>query len=163
MYNLNTFIIMSVENKVSVQIPAKTLTDVKAKVKEIQTLLKPYLIAMTPEERGAALKMGDATEPFVQKVIDYAKTDPQFLPPYFNVDDIEVDFNATRDLNSVARPLEQIMNGLSDTILLSGSEAFQATLSFYNSVGYASKAKVPGAKSIHDNLKSRFNGQGKKK
>jgi len=42
-----------------------------------------------------------------------------------------------------------------------GSEAYTASLIFYNAVKGAAKAGVPGMKTIYDDLQSRFPGRGK--
>jgi len=46
--------------------------------------------------------------------------------------------------------------------MLAGSEAYVAALSFYNSVKQAAKLNVPEAKTIYEDLKKRFAGQGVK-
>ena len=45
---------------------------------------------------------------------------------------------------------------------LSGSEAYVASLAFYNSVKQAAKINIPGAKAISEDLKLRFTRQAKK-
>ena len=40
--------------------------------------------------------------------------------------------------------------------MMAGSEAYIASLSYYNSVKMAAKLNVPGAKPIYDDLKKRF-------
>jgi hypothetical protein len=45
---------------------------------------------------------------------------------------------------------------------LSGSEAYVASLAFYNSVKQAARINVPGAKAIAEDLKLRFARQGKR-
>ena len=56
----------------------------------------------------------------------------------------------------LARPIEQLNRTLDDTIMLSGSEAYVAALAYYNSVKRAAKINVPGALTIHEDLKKRF-------
>ena len=100
--------------------------------------------------------MADGSAPFVGKALGYAKTNPQFMPAYVNIPELEIDFNAVIDLTGFAHICDKLTNGLSDTITLSGSEAYVAALSYYNSVKNASKMNVPGAKAIYDDLKKRF-------
>jgi len=52
-------------------------------------------------------------------------------------------------------------SGLNDTIMLSGSEAYVAALAFYKSVKVAASMNVAGAQPIYEDLKKRFEGQGR--
>ncbi len=45
---------------------------------------------------------------------------------------------------------------LSDTITLSGSEAYTAALAYYNSVKQAAKANVPNTQPVYEDLRKRF-------
>jgi hypothetical protein len=76
---------------------------------------------------------------------------------------LKVDVEATSALLQIERPLEQLAQNLSDTVMLCGSEAYVAALAIYNSVKQAAKMKVPGAEPIAIDLGERFNGQGKAK
>jgi len=62
----------------------------------------------------------------------------------------------------VFSPLQQLVNLVDDTMLLSGSEAYMASLAFYNYIKGAEKAGVAGADMIYDDLKKRFPGAPKK-
>jgi hypothetical protein len=48
--------------------------------------------------------------------------------------------------------------GVDDTKMIAGSEAYQATLVFYKSVKVAAAQDIPGAKVVYDELKTRFPG-----
>ena len=54
------------------------------------------------------------------------------------------------------QPLLQITESLSDTMTLSGSEAYSAALMFYNSTKNATKSKIPKAETIYNDLAARF-------
>lgn len=147
---------MSLENLVAVQIPAADLQSIRAKVGEIESLLGPYMISLSAQKRKELPKMGDGTEPFVNKALEYGKTNARFVPPFINLPDLEIDLKAVADLNTIFRPLQQMVSNLDDTIVLSGSEAYVAALTIYNTVKQASKTNVTGAKVIFEDLKVRF-------
>jgi hypothetical protein len=152
---------MPKENAVSIQIPAAELKKMLDAFKIIESVLKPYLIALTPEERKQLPKMSDKTVPFVEKTLDYAKSNPQFAPAYMSIPELKIDIEAVYTLTQVARPLDQLREGLSDTTMLAGSEAYIAALAYYNSVKQAAKMNVPGARAIYDDLSKRFPGRPK--
>jgi hypothetical protein len=152
---------MPKENAVSIQIPAAELKKVLDAFKVIESVLRPYLIALTPEERKQLPKMSDKTVPFVEKTLDYAKTNPQFAPAYMSIPELKIDIEAVYTLTQIARPIDQLREGLGGTMMLAGSEAYIAALAYYNSVKQAAKMNVPGARAIYDDLSKRFPGRPK--
>jgi hypothetical protein len=48
--------------------------------------------------------------------------------------------------------------GISNTQMTAGSEAYQAALTFYNSVKVAALQGIPGAQAVYEELKRRFPG-----
>lgn len=106
--------------------------------------------------------MGDKSEPFVGKVIDYLVSEPQFMPPYLPVVEMNKDWNAVKGLTPLERAVNALNLNLSDTILPAGSEVYDGALSYYNSVKYAARLNAPDAKGVYDDLSKRFDGQGKK-
>ncbi|WP_339923198.1 hypothetical protein [uncultured Cyclobacterium sp.] len=47
------------------------------------------------------------------------------------------------------RDIQQVESSLNDTVMVAGSEAYLGALSYYNSVKYATKLNVAGAKIIY--------------
>jgi hypothetical protein len=151
------------ENIISIQIPESDIKQVMEYLSKIQEVLKPYLIALSPDERQRMLKMGDKTVSFVDKTLDYVKSNPEFVPTYMNVLEFEKDATAVKNLMSMLNPVVQIEQGINDTEMLAGSEAYTAALIYYNSVKQAAKNNIPNAAAIYDDLSKRFDGQGKRK
>lgn len=144
------------ENRLSIEIPEADLAAVKAALQQVQTILAPYVIALTPEQRKTIPKMSDGTEPFVEKVMDYAESNSQFLPPFVNLAELQKDWTAVSGLMPLLRMVDQIRDTLSDTAMMAGSEAYIGALSYYNSVKQAAKVNAPDAKAIFEDLRKRF-------
>ena len=144
------------DNIVSIKISPADLTKVLEAVKTIELTLKPYLISLTADQRRELPKMSDKTAPFVSKVLDYVETNAQFAPSYLNVEELKTDLQAVTDLTQIFRPIEQIYENLNDTMTQAGSEAYVASLAYYNSVKQAAKMNIPDAKTIFNDLKVRF-------
>jgi hypothetical protein len=49
-----------------------------------------------------------------------------------------------------------LSDGIDDTVMVAGSEAYQAALVFYNAVKAAAAQDIPGAKEVYSDLKARF-------
>ena len=60
------------------------------------------------------------------------------------------------DLRQIMQELMPLVDGINDTIMLSGSEAMMAALTYYNYIKVTNASKVPGAETIYNDLKSRF-------
>lgn len=147
---------MASENQISIQISPEDLKKALEAVNTLDAIMKKYLIALSPEERRQKAKMGEKTVNFVEKVSEYTISNPELVPPHMKVEDLIIDFKAVSDLTSIFRPTEQLSNGLNDTMLLCGSEAYTNALIFYNYVKQATKDNVPNAKTIYEDLKKRF-------
>jgi hypothetical protein len=72
------------------------------------------------------------------------------------------DFADAHGLWSIHNLVMQLEEGISDTEMTAGSEAYQAALVFYKSVKMAAAQDIPGAKAVYEELKTRFPG-GKRK
>jgi hypothetical protein len=134
-------------------------TAILTKINEITALL-PFLLNLTPDERRGLQAMGDGNEPFITKAITYAEANPQFVPPYLNVAEFRKDVNLVIQITPILQALAQLMEGLRDTALAAGSEAFAESRVFYKSVQVAAGLNVPGADTIAEDLGQRFAGQG---
>ena len=143
-------------NNHSQSIPQNVLDEVKQKINESVGLLKPYIVSLTPAERSDLAKLGDKTLAFVEKTKSHSTDNPQLRPAYFNPDEFAVDYNDFSNLRPLLNQVEQLLHNIEDTMMLAGSEAYIASLSFYNSAKDAAKRDVPGAKAVYDDLKVRF-------
>jgi hypothetical protein len=153
---------MAKDNLISIVIPPEVITAVTEAINVIVTQLKPYLIALKPEERKKLPKMGDKTMPFVSKVIEYTGTNPEFIPAFLDIAELKNDFNAVSVLNQMFRPLSEVVDNLNDTILTLGSDSYKGSLKYYDSVKMSAKNDVPNAKTVFEDLRKRFEAQGKK-
>lgn len=136
--------------------PPDVLTQVTDLVNQIETLLQPYLYALTPDQRKILPKMADKTVAFVDKTLDYANNNPQFAPAYLDLTTLSNDVSTVDGLTKIENPLVSLTAQLNDTVMMAGSEAYVAALSFYNTVKEAARRNIPGAKAIFDDLKKRF-------
>ena len=147
------------ENRVSITISAADVVEITKAIEVLSDKLAPILIALTADDRQSMAKIKDATIPFMEKIVQYLESNPEFAPPYLDKDETKKDFAAFTVLNAFIRPLSQITRNLEDTAMLCGSEAYANGRSYYKSVVNASDLNVLGAKAIYDDLKVRFESQ----
>jgi hypothetical protein len=137
-------------------IPKDLIEQAIAKIDEVIAMLKAYLYSLTPEDRQNILKMGDKSLAFVEKTDELAGINPQFVPPYVNLDDLKTDLVDAVNLRALSNRLQQLSREVDDTVMLAGSEAFTQALSIYSVVKQAARDNVPGAEAVFEELQKRF-------
>ena len=148
---------MSQENLISTTIPAEILAAINTNLTAINTALaNTLLFNLTAEERKAMRVMGDKSIAFVQKSLEYADNNPALLPPYLDLAEAKKDFALTHDLYSILQQINTLQRAVEDTMMVAGSEAYDAALIFYNSVKGASRVNVPGSEAVYNDLQQRF-------
>lgn len=147
---------MSIDNQVSVKLSAGDIEKIDGAIKTINSVLDPYLVTISTDERKELPKMNEKNVPFVKKVLEYAESHPEFAPAYLNISNLKIDVEGFAALNKIEKPLSELAAAITDTTMVCGSEAYTTALTYYNSVKQAVKMKAPGAKVIFDDLKKRF-------
>lgn len=153
---------MGIANNVSIVINEEAKAKIKTAIETIYANL-PLLITLSNDQRQTLPKMGDKTVAFVTKSLEYARQNPDLVPKYLDMNEYAKDVEAINALFQVASPLEKLVEELDDTMLLAGSEAYMASLAFYNALKAAMNAGEKGLKNIYDDLSSRFPGRPTKK
>jgi hypothetical protein len=144
------------ENKHEQSIPADVLVQVQTKANEIKALLHPYVTVLSAKTRRERAIMGEKSLGFVEKAYEYAKKNPQFVPPCLDIDAFTVDFTDAHGLWPLVKEFQQIVESLSDTHMTARIEAYQAALTFYNYMKMTATQTAPGASTIYKDLKIRF-------
>jgi hypothetical protein len=146
-----------------VSIAGISIEQVKQLYLQANSVLAPYLISLTNDQKAILPKMGEKSIPFVTKAAEYLNIPATPTPPYIDPAELKIDLAAYETLRQIRQVVAPTLEMLDDTMLLSGSEAYVAVLAFYNYLKGASKMNVQGAKTIYDDLSSRFPGKTTKK
>ena len=137
-------------------IPADDITQALNAINGGLSIIKPYLTALTPEDRRKLLKMADGTAPFVSKGAEFVDKGTIALPEFVNKQTLDESFGVYQSLVPVANALADFYSLVNDTRTLAGSNALMEVLGFYDYVKSASRRRVPGAKTIYDEMKGRY-------
>lgn len=151
------------KNLHSQSIPADTLAQADQMIDDVYALLTPYLTSLKPDERMNMPKIGEKGLSFVEKSGELCRNNPKLRPAFLDMEDFQIDLADALALRSLLNKLHQLTNGIDDTMMLAGSEAYIASLVFYSAVANAAKNNVAGAKAVHAELKKRFPGRSKSK
>jgi hypothetical protein len=137
-------------------IPAEVLIEVQGHIDSAKKALQPYVLALTPDERHTLPKMGDKTLSFVEKSFDFATGNPALTSPFIDMKAFAVDKSDATGLRALLNSALQLEEYISDTEMVAGSEAYQTSLMFYNSVKLLAAQDIPGAKAVFEELKKFF-------
>ncbi|WP_210517172.1 hypothetical protein [Hymenobacter terricola] len=148
------------QNLFSTAIPDATLKKALGYFQQGAAELRPYLLALTPEERSAMLKMGAKTVDFVQKAFGYASNNPSFVPAFLDLEEFASDSAALAGLSPVQKLLDGLALDAESTMMLAGSDAYAAALILYNNIKFLAKNKQPGAQAAYDDLSQQFPSNG---
>ena len=147
------------ENRISIELTSAQVKAVEEAIRTLAETLQPVLIALDAEDKKNLAKLGEKSTAFVEKAVQYAASNPEFVPPFISVEEWRKDLAGFNQLNAFLRPLLQIVGNLDDTATLCGSETILQSLAYYNSVRLASKMNVPNAGSVYEDLSQRFEAQ----
>lgn len=151
------------DNKIAAAIPAATLAQAQQHLDALRTLLAPYLVSLTPEERQTQAKMGDKSTAFVQKAADYSTALAKFIPEYVDGAGLRLDAGVHADLLPVHAALAGLLADVDSTRLQAGSEGYTAALLVYAALQAAAKQNQPGTQAAVGELSERFAAQGQRK
>lgn len=151
---------MAQKNVIALAFSEEDMAEIQGAIEVLQRKLMPRLVSLSAQDRQELPKMGDKTVAFVQKAYEYGQRNRELAPAWLDLEAMGVDLAAVGALREISRELAPIYDALNDSLLLSGSEAYQGALLFYSGVKAAAKAKASGAISICDDLSARFPGAG---
>ncbi len=155
---------MSQENLISTEIPAQNMADILNQLTAVNNSLAGILIFnLTGQDRKELYKLGDKSQAFVEKSLEYASTNPTLVPTYLDLPEGRKDLKLFQDLSTILKQVSTLQRAVEDTMMVAGSEAYDAALVFYASVRGASRVNVPGSEAIFEDLQKRYIAKSKKK
>ncbi|HEY0426761.1 MAG TPA: hypothetical protein VGC76_03040 [Pyrinomonadaceae bacterium] len=147
------------ENRISLSFSDEEKTKINNAVQVLNDVFTSKLIALSNEDKKRLFKISDDAIPFIEKVSQYAASNPEFVPVFLNAGEFTKDFTAFNELRGFGRLLSPISRNMEDTAMLAGSEADDFARMYYASVSQAAKMNVPGAQAIYEDLRQRFDAQ----
>ena len=142
-------------------IPDQELEDMN----EVLTTLLENVLNFAPDsalsdaERRRLLGSGVRRYGFIDKVADVAEDNPEFVPPFLDLETLERLLRDIENLRNLLVTLRQLLRVYSDLLLLTSDEGFRLALMYYNSVRDATRRRVPGAQAIFQTLQLFFRRQ----
>ena len=122
-------------NRVNATLSSEDKEAVLAALKLVREKL-PFLIDLSKQERKKLAAMGDTRYSFVHRALVAAEHSPEVLPRNFSIEDYRRDVELLDALLSVSQTVRRLEEGLNDTSLELGAEAYAAARTVYRSVKF---------------------------
>ena len=138
------------------KIPPCVLFCAKIKLDELEKLLEPYIVALSPNEEKTFIKMDAESMEFLKRSQSYAAGNVQLFPAFRDEALFKKEYFIAQELWTLTRRINHIYNCLYNMGTLAGNNALESAMAFYNTVKIAAKRDIPGAKAIFEDLKLSF-------
>jgi len=126
----------------------------------IEAIVSTFVVGLSATERSVLPKISNSNKTFTGDALLGAKQNPELLPSYVKVEEMEKDYVLYNQLDPYVERVNKLFVKLSDTQMLAGSEAYTGALTVYKLASSAADGGVPGANALYQMLKTRFLGQG---
>lgn len=154
-------IIMPYEN-LKASLTEIEIEDLQHSISHMKDML-PFLINLTPHERrkmGAFMSRDDL---FTQKAFEIAMDNSSLVPQNLDMDGWKMDIELHAHLQNMYRQLNQLMEGLSDTIMALKTEKTKTANMFFNMLRVQKDSNVPGIDAMIASLQASKAKVGRKK
>lgn len=129
----------------------------------IRQYLGPSKFTLTDADRVKILKMGDSARLFVEMILDFMESNPEFISPLIKPEEMKAKFERYKQILPVLREFKQIKRNLEDELMVLGADLVGDANNYYNSVNRAKKMGIPDAKPIYEELQKRYAHKAKRK
>lgn len=147
------------KNDFSKVIPKEVLDKINANLDECYTLLKPFGVELTNDEKAELPKMGIRNIGKVSSITNEMNVAPEYAPAMFSIEEVNKDMKVVNDLSPVATKIANLDMLVNDTLTVAGSETYMACMDYYSSIKRFAAQNDPKAKAIFDRLSPMFKPQ----
>jgi hypothetical protein len=149
------------DNKISAVVSAEAKQQILTKIDEIFQLL-PFLVNLTPDDKRGMATIG--TERLGMDVAYSAQmfAHPELVPSYVDMAELGKDRALFLVLAELSGRVKELLESLTDTSHVTGSDLYMAYMTFYANVQQAERRNVPGATAILQDLQ-RFIPRGRRR
>ncbi|RYZ21162.1 MAG: hypothetical protein EOO16_14110 [Chitinophagaceae bacterium] len=151
-------------NRSAIEIPQDLIDFTKTSLLEIISRWQPYRQKLDDGERAGMAKMAAGRLPMAQSAGRYLQTNPEVIPGFVDAGDFTIDLRNTEKAEPMLNMAQQLAEIISDILLVSNAEAYEATLAIYaNAKLLAEREANPQARVIAEDLGQHFKKQGRRK
>lgn len=142
------------QNLVARHLTAEQWVEIDQAIARVQALLAPLVVAVTPAEKRALVKMGDGSAAFCQQAADVMEENIALMPRNFDVAEMRRDLDTHDALNTRLVKLTKLVEQMRDTEIALGSDAMVLALEGYAVLKAVGKGE--GIQALRRQLGKRF-------
>ena len=139
------------ENRIDVVVTPENKENIFQALKSIKEGMT-YLIKLSEDDRKSIQKIDDGRKPFVQKSLEHALKNMDLDPGSELLKEAGKDIDLYSFLASVENELHQMLEMVTDTKQVAGSEAYEVARFIYMKAKMNVKMGIPGSQAIVDEL-----------
>jgi hypothetical protein len=134
---------------------AKKINDALA---DIKSVIAGKTTNLTDEEKQLYGSINEANKLVVQKVLQFATSNPEIVPTHVDKAELLRDYESRNLLDGWKADTELALSNIANTKILLDYDVFQSCLSVYRNVRYLANEDVAGMNTIYNDLKQFFPG-----
>jgi hypothetical protein len=157
MFNLKK--LKSMSDLISADFTVENQNEVLDLILQLKSKLS-FGIKLAENVKKTIPRLDDGRLPFTEKGMQFGKQIPAIVPPYTPLDEYQKDLDLYNLLGPIEKELLSLSEIIADTRTASGSDAYTAALSIYNSAKGAVKSGIPGTQTVVEEMGKLFAGQG---
>lgn len=150
---LNT---MPLNNLIQNKLTDADKTKVDSLLAELEALLAPKLVGLSPEDRQKYGAINEQNKLFVNKIEDFVTNQPLHNPSEVDWEEFKKDYIARKFLETRANRLTALAYQMNSTKMLHDYDNYQDSLAYYEYASYRASRNIPGASEIYNELKQFF-------
>ena len=153
---------MPFQNIITQHLTDAERTQVYSLIGQIESIVQPYMVNLSPEQNKALGKINERNKLFVQKVLDYRVSQPNLSSPDVDWAEFEADMNSRNSYEQIAGRLTARTKAITETRRLHDHDVYKNGLIDYQYAKYKDKTQQGGGyDSKIEELKQFFNNGGK--
>jgi len=138
------------QNLISATLSAGDAVAVQQNLSDAKSRLS-FLLSLQTEDIVTLFKAGNAYLPFIDKAFQAMQAHPEIIPPVFNKEEFERDYQLLSALRPIFNQVNELAEGIQKTFQAVGSDSLVAALEVYSAVKL-NKDKVPGLAATADEM-----------
>jgi hypothetical protein len=111
---------------------------------------------LTGRDRQRLFSAGVRNYGFIDKAFDIARDNPSFMPPNFNINDLNTNLRQLEDLRQLMLVLQQFLQLVQNAFMQKADFCYRDALRIYASLQEQTRNRVPGAEPLFEALRTFF-------
>jgi len=145
---------MAVQNLVSATLSAESKAELLKGIGDIKKQLN-FLTSLTSDQVHSLIKVGNGYAPLLEKAFNVINEHPEIMPSVFDTAEFIRDYQLLKDLVPIASQVEQLAEGVKNTMIALSSDTMVQTLEIYAAVKF-NRNKVAGLSAVADDMAAFF-------